>query len=83
MDNQENPATENAELNAVKAQLRAAKREIEEVHCSKTWKLGTALMRLVRLPFALIGRNVDRSATIQVTSWLPFISDRYLPRKRR
>lgn len=74
MDNQEHTATLTAELNAVKAQLRAAKREIEEIHCSKTWKLGTALRRLIRLPLALIGRNIAGGATIQVTSWLPFIS---------
>lgn len=74
METQENAAAVRDELDAVKAQLRATKRELSALRESKTWKLGNSLMRLMRLPYALAGRNIDRTASVHVANWLPFIS---------
>lgn len=74
METQENASNVRAELDAVKAQLRATKRELSTLRESKTWKLGNSLMRLMRLPYALAGRKVDRTASVHVSNWLPFIS---------
>lgn len=61
---------------ALKDQLEAARKELNNVYSSASWRLGTKLVRAVRIPLRILGRSVQESNLpfVEVRGWNPTIN---------
>jgi len=61
------------QLMSVKRQLRAAKRELHELRHSRSFRIGSFLVRSSRAPLRLIGRGNPFLPKIEIEKWVPYI----------
>jgi len=61
------------QLMSVKRQLRAAKRELHELRHSRSFRIGSFLVRSSRAPLRLIGRGNPFHPKIEIGKWVPSI----------
>ena len=61
------------QLMSVKRQLRAAKRELHELRHSRSFRIGSFLVRSSRAPLRLIGRGNPFLPKIEIEQWVPYI----------